>query len=102
VRARLRRGLATRGLVRPGRPTTSLDGLAVELCEGDVLATETLDAAMAGVEVVFHTATYFAYGRPADGALEALAVDGAANVLDAAAEAGVRRVVLTSSSVVFG
>jgi hypothetical protein len=88
--------------VRRGRPTTSLHGLAVELCEGDVLAPETLAAAMRGVEVVFHTATYFAYGRPAGGALEALAVDGAANVLRAAAAAGVRRVVLTSSSVVFG
>jgi dihydroflavonol-4-reductase len=102
VRARLRRGLPTRGLVRSGRPTTSLHGLGVELYEGDVLAPETLEAAMRGVEVVFHTATYFAYGRPADGALEALAVDGAANVLRAAAQAGVRRVVLTSSSVVFG
>ena len=72
VRARLRRGLPTRGLVRSGRPTTSLDGLAVELCEGDVLAPETLAAAMTGVDVLFHTATYFAYGQPADGALEAV------------------------------
>lgn len=102
VRARARRGLRTRGLVRAGRPTDSLSGLAVELCEGDVLAPETLAAAMRGAAVVFHTATYFSYGQPAGGALEALAVDGAANVLRAAAAAGVGRMVLTSSSVVFG
>jgi len=51
--------------------------------------------------VVFHTAALFAYGGDAP-ALHALAVAGTENVLRAAARAGVKRAVVTSSSVVFG
>jgi dihydroflavonol-4-reductase len=52
--------------------------------------------------MVFHTAAYFAYRGHSATALETTAVVGTRNVLDAARQAGVRRVVLTSSSVVLG
>jgi dihydroflavonol-4-reductase len=57
---------------------------------------------MRDVEVLFHAAASFTYGASDPHALEHLAIVGTRNVLQAAADAGVRRVVLTSSSVVFG
>jgi dihydroflavonol-4-reductase len=75
----------------------------VDCLEGDVLAAdERLLAACEGCDTVFHTAAYFAYGGFPPGDLARLAVAGTENVLRAAAAAGVRRVVVTSSSVVFG
>jgi dihydroflavonol-4-reductase len=61
-----------------------------------------LKAAMRGATTVFHCAAVYAYGRAHDAELEAVNVDGTRNVIQAAAEAGVRRVVVTSSSVTVG
>lgn len=102
VRALLARGCHVRVLVRPSSDRRSLQGLAIETNEGDVLESEGLCDAVMGREVVFHAAAIFSYwGQQAD-VQEALAVRGTRNVLEAAAGAGVRRVVVTSSSVVLG
>lgn len=107
VRALLRAGDEPRPLVRPDADRSALEGLPVEVAVGQVvpadgLAAEGLAAAAEGCEVAFHTAVPFVLDATAPAALERIAVDGTANVLRAAADAGVRRVVVTSSSVVFG
>lgn len=102
VRALIAEGRAVRVLVRPGRDRRSLDGLKVETCEGDVLDADSLRDAATGCDAVFHAAAVFSYGGMSGEALVDLAVRGTRNVLQAAKRAGVRRAVVTSSSVTLG
>jgi dihydroflavonol-4-reductase len=102
VRELLASGYDVRAFVRATSNTSSLDGLRVETVYGDVLKPETIEAAAAGCDVLFHAASIFAYwGHTAD-ELEGTALDGALNAVEAAKRAGVRRLVLTSSAVVLG
>ena len=90
----LDRGDRVRALVR--RPTTALPP-AVEQHSGDVLSYETLPPLLEGADGVFHLAGKVDREGARD-ALFAVHVDGTANVLRAAANVGVRRLVLASSS----
>ena len=75
-----------------------------EFVEGDLRDRAALDAAMQGVEVVFHQGAIASVPRSiADpvGSLE-INVNGTQNVLLAARDGGVRRVVYASSSAVYG
>jgi len=102
VRSLLAEGWEVRVLVRPGPPRRGLVGLPVELTPGDVLDPAALPPAVDGVDMVFHAAARFAYAGVHPSEMERVAVEGTRNVLAAAADAGVKRVVLTSSSVIFG
>ena len=102
VRELLRDGWEVRALVRPGRTYRALAGLAVDVVAGDVLNPASLRTAAAEVDVIFHAAARFAYWGVTPDELETVAVAGTRNVIDAAAVTHVRRVVLTSSSVIFG
>jgi dTDP-glucose 4,6-dehydratase len=77
---------------------------AFEVHAGDIRDPETLTAAMAGVEVVFHLAALIAipYSYVTPLAYVRTNVEGTTNVLEAARAAGVRRVVHTSTSEVYG
>jgi dihydroflavonol-4-reductase len=102
VRRLLAEGLEVRCLVRPGSKRLNLTGLRVEFAEGDLCQPSTLRPAIAGCEMLFHVAAdYRIWARnPAD--LERTNVQGTRDILQAAAEAGVRRVVFTSSVAAVG
>ena len=100
VRALSQRGHDVLALLRDATRSDALAGMA-NCAVGDVLSGAGLEAACEGRDVVFHTAALFAYGGDAP-VLHALAVEGTDNVLRAATRAGMKRVVVTSSSVVFG
>ncbi len=102
VRALLKNGDGVRAMLRTTSDLGTLGGLPTEIVRGDVFDPDSLVAAAEGCDVVFHTATYFAYTGHDPEHLEATAVEGTRNVLVAAKQAGVRRVVMTSSSVVLG
>jgi len=102
VRELLARGGAVRALVRPGPPRRALVGLPAEVAPGDVLDPRSLAEAVRGVDVVFHAAARFSYDAREQSEIERVAVEGTRNVIRAASEAGVARVVLTASSVIFG
>ncbi len=74
------------------------------LFEADIRERTTIQPAFAGVDCVFHTAALPRVGlsieRPAETHL--VNVDGTLNVLLAAREAGVRRLIYSSSSSVYG
>lgn len=102
-----------KALVEQGQPvrafhrsTSSLKALepleerSLEHAIGDITQPETLKKAMQGVETVFHVAAVVGDMDPA--ALHSVTVNGTRNVLAAAMEAGVRRVVHTSSVVAMG
>lgn len=106
VRELLARGHEVRALVRSrAKATRVLEGLAVELVEGDLTDVGGFAPALAGMEVVFHTAAYFReYYAPGDhwATLEAVNVRGTQALLEAAHTHRVRRVVDTSSSGIIG
>jgi UDP-glucose 4-epimerase len=79
-------------------------GDSVELIEGDLRDEATVRRAVDGVEVVLHLGALGSVPRSiADPATSnAVNVDGTLNVLVAARDAGVRRVVFSSSSSVYG
>lgn len=97
VRALVERGDAVRCLVRPGSSRAALEGLPVELVEGDLTRPDTLPAAVKGVRSVFHCAADYRFGAHHARVVFRTNVDGTAALLGAAAEAGVERVVHTSS-----
>jgi dihydroflavonol-4-reductase len=92
--------------VRAMRRTTSsleaLDGLDPELVVGDVLDGASLLAAMQGCQLVFHVAAVSDYWRGSVERIYRMNVEGTRNVVAAALEAGVQRVVLTSSGAAMG
>ncbi len=102
VRALLRDGHAVRALVRPTSDRRALAGLNVEEVTGDVLDPTSLNAAARGCEVLYHVASIFSYWGHSAEELHDTAVRGVLHAIDAASLAGLRRVVLTSSSVTLG
>jgi UDP-glucose 4-epimerase len=104
----------TEALVRRGDHVVVLDDLSTgyvenvppgaHLVEGDVVDPATVAEAVAGVEVVFHLAASRAVLRSVEAprATDRVNTGGTLNVLESARRAGVRRVVSTSSSSVYG
>lgn len=76
----------------------------IEVTDGDILDPATVREAMTGVERVFHQAALRSVPRSVADPLatDRVNVEGTLNVLMAAREAGVRRVVYASSSSVYG
>jgi dihydroflavonol-4-reductase len=103
VRALLERGYEVRAMVRETSRRDSLAGLPVTFTVANVLRPDSdLDAACTNCDVVFHAAAHFAYGGVDTATLHATAVAGTENILGACGRNGIRRIVVTSSSVVFG
>jgi dihydroflavonol-4-reductase len=77
-----------------------LEGLAVEHVIGDLSQPESVQAAVEGVEAVFHLAAWVGMNDP--GRLYAITVEGTRAVVQAALKAGVGRLVYTSSVAALG
>ena len=82
----------------------NLEPLDAEVVEGDLRSYERVAAAVGGVEVVFHQGALPSVPRSIQDPLTSTAVnvEGTLNVILAARDAGVRRVVFASSSSVYG
>jgi dihydroflavonol-4-reductase len=102
ARALLADGRSVRALVRPGSDRRNLAGLAVDVVEGDLTAPASLRAAVRGCAAVFHVAADYRLWVKDPAPMYRANVDGSVNVLDAAAQEGVERVVYTSSVAVLG
>jgi len=102
TRQLLDRGEDVRVLTRPGNDRRNLANLNVEICEGDLIQQETLKTALKGCRGLFHVAAdYRLWTRHPDQMLQAN-VDGTRSILRAAADAGVSRMVYTSSVATLG
>ena len=97
----VKHGFSVRALHRKTSPLDVLADLPVERVVGDILEPETLRSAFKGVDWVFHTAAQSDYWRFPELVLRT-SVEGTRNVMLAAEEAGVQRVVLTSSLAALG
>ncbi|MDT0632084.1 SDR family NAD(P)-dependent oxidoreductase [Rubrivirga litoralis] len=104
VRALVAGGAAVRVLRRPTSRLDLLGGAAREVQHalGDVTDPASVRDAMDGVDLVYHVAAVVAFGPAARRALRAVNVRGTAHVVDAALDAGVGRLVHTSSIAALG
>jgi dihydroflavonol-4-reductase len=91
VRALLAQGRPTRALVH--RERQSLEGLDVEIAEGDIGDLDSLTRAFEGAEVVYHLAAHISILQSEWPLLEAVNVIGTRNVVAACMRCGVRRLV---------
>ncbi len=97
VRLLVARGGRVRCLVRAGSRRTNLEGLPVEIVEGDLCDRESLRRALRDVTTLYHCAADYRLWARDPRELYLTNVEGTANILAVAAEAHVRRVVYTSS-----
>ncbi len=82
-------------------PEERVELAGAEVARGDVTRPESLDAALRGVAVVYHLAAVVGDWGP-ERRFQQVNVEGTRNLLVAAARAGVDRVVVVSSVVVYG
>jgi nucleoside-diphosphate-sugar epimerase len=82
----------------------NIEDLAIEVVEGELRSYERVHNAVRGVETVFHLGALGSVPRSVQDPLTSSAVniEGTLNVLLAARDEGIRRVVYTSSSSIYG
>jgi dihydroflavonol-4-reductase len=95
VRALLAEGRTVRVLARSDR--RALEGLNVQVVEGDIADPGALRALLDGAETVFHLAGRISIVGAEGGLVERTNVEGVRHVLQACRDAGVRRLVHFSS-----
>jgi dihydroflavonol-4-reductase len=91
-----------KALARSDASTSELAVLGADAVRGDVLDLEALAGAMRGCDVVYHAAGANAFCVRDPSPMFEVNVRGSQNVVRAAARAGVRRVVYTSSAATLG
>ncbi len=102
ARALLERGEAVRVLARPESDRRNIEGLAVEVAEGDLRDKASLERACHGCRALFHVAADYRLWVPEPDEIYAANVDGTRALMEAAGEAGVMRIVYTSSVATLG
>jgi len=90
-------GYAVRALVRKTSPRGHLKGVPIEFAEGDLMDAHSIERAMKDVRYVFHVAAdYRLWARDPNEILRNN-LHGTRNIMEKAKEAGVERIVYTSS-----
>jgi dihydroflavonol-4-reductase len=102
VRKLLDAGYPVRVLVRPTSPRDNLAGLDVEYAIGDLTDAPSLKSAVKGCDALFHVAADYHLWTPHPEAMYAANVQGTRAIMQAALQAGVRRIVYTSSVATLG
>jgi dihydroflavonol-4-reductase len=93
----LNRGQEVVALVEPGADAGNLEGLDVKQVVGDLRRADDVRQVVSGCRAVFHVAALYRFWARDPSAFYAINVEGTRNVLGAAAEAGVERLVYTST-----
>jgi dihydroflavonol-4-reductase len=95
-------GYSVRALVRNHSSLKALEGLDIELAEGDLLEKETLEKALDGCEALFHVAAMYTFWAWDPKFIYETNVQGTENVILAAKAKGVKKIVYTSSESTIG
>ncbi|HEY3888958.1 MAG TPA: hopanoid-associated sugar epimerase [Caulobacteraceae bacterium] len=102
ARALRARGSRLRLLVRASSPRRNLEGLDAEIVVGDMADAQAMAAAMQGVRHLFHVAADYRLWARDPEEIVRNNLSGAQAVLGAAGDAGVERIVYTSSVATLG
>ncbi|MFC1924624.1 SDR family oxidoreductase [Chloroflexota bacterium] len=95
LRSLLAQDRTTRALVHIDRK--AIDGLDIEIAEGDICNLASLSDAFHGVDVVYHLAAHISISNDKWSRFESVNVTGTRNVVEACIRSGVRRLVHFSS-----
>ncbi|MFQ5482002.1 MAG: NAD-dependent epimerase/dehydratase family protein, partial [Nitrospinaceae bacterium] len=97
ARALLEEGRRVRVLVRPGADLRNIDGLDVEPVEGDLRDPASLRTALGGCRALYHAAAFYSLWSRDSRTMYDINVQGTRNILEAAQDAGLERIVYTST-----
>jgi dihydroflavonol-4-reductase len=97
VRRLISAGHRVRVLARSGNPRRLLTGLPVEIVDGDLADADSLRRCLHGCRLLFHVAAMYSLWARDRRLFYEVNVEGTRRILRAAAEAGVGRVVYTST-----
>lgn len=95
-------GVSVRVLALPGENRENIEDLSVEVVEGDVCDRTSAEAAVDGMDSVFHTAAIYSDWAPDPTRMYDVNMRGTFNMLEASRRAGVERVIYTASIVSLG
>lgn len=98
TRALIEDGEEVKVLIRETSDTRNIDKLDVEKAYGDIRDSDSIKRALKGCDVLYSTAAYFAHWAPNPKLLYEVNVGGTRACLKAALEAGVEKVVYTSTN----
>lgn len=102
VRALLARGVEVVAFLEPGAVTSNLDDLDVERHDVDITKESQLSGAFDGAKYCFHLAAKFGFWPKDATSFYDVNVRGSQNVVRAATDAGVERIVFTSTVATLG
>jgi dihydroflavonol-4-reductase len=97
ARACVRSGREVRVLVRKSSDTKWIRGMGAELIYGDLRQPETLAKALEGCDELYHVAAQYTFYNPNPKEIYESNVQGTRNILQAAMEKNLKRVVYTST-----
>jgi dihydroflavonol-4-reductase len=97
VRALVKSGLAVRVLARAGADLQNIQNLAVERIEGDLRDPASLRRSLAGCRQLYHVAAHYALWAKDPSIFYDINVTGTKNLLEAARDVGVERIVYCST-----
>ena len=95
-------GHEVRALVRPESDKRNLSGLQLEISEGDLTNKDTLRKAVTGCQYLFHVAADYRLWVPDPDSIYRINVTGTENLIRCAVEAGVEKIIYTSSVATLG
>ncbi len=102
VRKLLQQGETVRIIVRDDSNTSNIDGLHIERVKGDILDKGSIKRALVGCSSLYHVAGLYRSWMHDYGMLYRVNVVGTRNVLEAALQAGLQKVVHTGSIAALG
>jgi nucleoside-diphosphate-sugar epimerase len=102
ARGLLARGVPVRALVRDARRAPSIAAAGADLATGDITDRKALERAVAGIDVVYHVAAVYREAGVKEAVYRAVNALAPRDLVEAAAAAGVRRVVHCSTVGVHG
>lgn len=97
IRKLLERGEKVRALIPPNEDRVPIRGLKIEALEGDVLDLKSLFEPLRGVKGIFHLAGVISIMPGPNPSVRKVNVEGTRNILRAAMEKGIRKMIYTSS-----
>lgn len=98
----LNKGYRLRALARPKSDRRNLQGLDLEIIEGDLAHPQTYQSALQGCQSLFHVAADYRLWVPQPEVMHRVNVEGTRSLMMAALDAKVQRIVYTSSVATLG
>lgn len=95
-------GHTVRALVRPDSDRRNFEGIDVEQIEGDLRDIDSLKQAVKGCNLLFHLAADYRLWIPDPETMYQINIDGTLNLMNVAGEAGIEKIVYTSSVATLG